>query len=74
MESQTVYFTGIMVFILISQMYHRISVLRPVFICAIVPEYEYKNKYYYFGTHKYKYEYQKFSTRVQPVRVPQPCK
>ena len=37
MESQTVYFTGMMIFILISQMYHRISVLRPVLVH--VPEY-----------------------------------
>ena len=35
--SQTVYFTGMMVFTLTSQMYHRISVLVPVLVR--VPEY-----------------------------------
>ena len=37
MVSQTVYFTGMMVFTLTSQMYHRISVLVPVLVQ--VPEY-----------------------------------
>ena len=37
MVSQTVYFTGMMVFTLTSQMYHRISVLVPVLVR--VPEY-----------------------------------
>ena len=37
MVSQTVYFTGMMVFTLISQMYHRILVLVPVLVR--VPEY-----------------------------------
>ena len=53
MERQAVYFTDMMVFILISQKYHRISVLRPVLVRVPVPEYEYKYEYYYFGTHEY---------------------
>ena len=53
MESQTVYFTGMMVFTLISQMYHRRSLLGPVFIRVLVHEYEYEYKYYFFGTYEY---------------------
>ena len=52
MVSQTVYFIGMMVLTITSQMYHRISGLMPVLARVPVHEYEYK------------YEYQKFSTRV----------
>ena len=73
MVSQTVYFTGMIVFTLTSQMYHSISVLMPVLVR--VPLYlststSTTSTITLELTNREKYEYQKFSTRVLRVRVP----
>ena len=74
MVSHTVYFTGMMVFTLTSQMYHRISVLVPVLVR--VPEYLSTSTRTSMNTMTFELtststdEYQKFSTRVLRVRVP----
>ena len=68
MVSHTVYFKGMMVFTLTSQMYHRISVLVPVLVRVLVHEYKYE--YYDFGTHEY--EYKKFSTTSTEYKYPSP--
>ena len=65
MVSYTVYFTGMMVFTLTSQMYHRISVLVPVLVRVLVHEYECKYEYYDFRTHEYKYI---TSTRISVLK------
>ena len=72
----TVYFKGMMVFTLTSQMYHRLT--RATSTWVLVHEYEYKYEYYDYVTHEYEYS---MSTRNSVleyceyeywVRVPQP--
>ena len=74
MVSQTVYFTGMMVFTITSQMYRWKSVLVPVLVR--VPEYLPKTStstststFIWNSRVRAKYEYQKFSTRVLRVGV-----